>query len=322
MKKVSVEEFSFSVNYDDGSAQLKAFRFIPDNPDSSLPPVVFNSGYTGGVSMYGQLMGNALAKKGYVVTTYDVSGFFSNRAVRNTFWKDDKLLTNVSLEDQTTELLALIAVAREHAGRMPIVISWAMGSVASLAAVNRLAAAGGEQIPLYVPMSYTRLRNLQNLRADAAGADEALLALGEDDAIPSFDTGTEQTKLGYYPLDPNTQEYVHEQLGSYTHAGGADDWPGVQFVTAKSYQSYVKFDPESEINPAAGNYPPALIIHGANNSLHMPKESERLFQAYPDQKGNSLWIVEDMEHGQQLMADHPIFRKLIDCIDAHYRSLS
>lgn len=322
MNKVNVEELTFTVNYTDGSEQLKASRFIPENPDNSLPPVVFNSGYTGGVSMYGQLMGNALAAQGYIVTTYDVSGFFSNRTVRNTFWKDDKLLTNVSLEDQTIELLALIAVAREHAGRMPIVISWAMGSVASLAAVNRLAAAGGEQIPLYVPMSYTRLRNLQNLRADAAGADKALFALEEDNAIPIFDTGTEQTKLGYYPLDPNTQDYVNEQLGSYTHAGGADDWPGVQFVTARSYQSYVKFDPESEINAAKGSYPPALIIHGANNSLHMPKESQRLFEAYPDQEGNALWIVEAMEHGQQLTADDPIFRKLIDGIDAHYRSLS
>jgi len=321
MSKVSLEEFSFTVDYDEGSEQLKAYRFIPETPDASLPPVVFNSGFTGGVSMYGQLVGNALAARGYTVSTYDVTGFFTNKAVRNTITSVGQTLTNVSLEDQTTELLALIDAARQHAGRMPVVISWAMGSVASLAAVNAMVAAGGEQLPLYVPMNYTNLRNLQGLRADIEGADQALMALAEDAGIPPFDTGTEATKLGYYPLDPNTQAYVNEQLGDYTDAAGADHWPGCALITAKSYQSYVKFDPEAELDASKGTYPPALIVHGAINTLHMPEESQRLFAAYPGEKGDAPLIVENMEHGQQMVADSPVYQGLIAQVDARIRSL-
>ena len=321
MNKVSVEEFSFTVDYAEGSEQLKAYRFNPEMPDASLPPVVFNSGFTGGVSMYGQLVGNALAERGYVVTTYDVTGFFTNKTVRNTFALAGQTLTNVSLEDQTTELLALVEAARQQAGRMPVVISWAMGSVASLAAVNKMVAAGGEQLPLFVPMNYTNLRNLQRLRKDIEGADQALMALSEEAGIPPFDTGTEATKLGYYPLDTNTQAYVNEQLGDYTDAGGADHWPGCVLVTAKSYQSYVNFDPEAELDGSKGTYPPALIVHGANNTLHMPEESKRLFAAYPGEKGDEPLILAGMEHGQQMVADSPVYQGLIEQIDARIRSL-
>lgn len=321
MTKVNVEAFDFTVEYTDGSQTLKAYRFVPENINKELPPVVFNSGFTGGVSMYGQLVGNALGALGYSVTTYDVSGFFTNKTVRNTIKQGEQTVTNVSLEDQTIELLALIKATREQSGRMPVVISWAMGSVASLAAVNRMVAAGGEQLPLYVPLSYTNLRNLQGLRADITGADAAIMALDDNAAIPPFDTGTEATKLGYYPLDPNTQDYVNEQLGDYTDAAGADHWPGCEVVTAKSYKTYVSFDPESEIDAAKGVYPPALIIHGAINTLHMPEESIRLFNTYPGEKGDSALIVDGMEHGQQMIADSPVFHSWIAKVDERVRSL-
>lgn len=319
MTNITTKEIDFAVKYADQTLKLKGTVFTPENADASLPPVVFNSGFTGGVSMYGQLFGRALAARGYRVMTYDVAGFFTNKLIRNTIKAGDQLITNVSLEDQKDEVLGAVQWARENFGQMPVVASWAMGSVASLGAVAELAAAGGEQIRFWVPMSYTNIRKLQGLRADQAAADAAILQLADDAAIPPFDTGTEATRVGYYPLDPDTQAYVDQQLGGYTEAGGADRWPGCTHVTAKSYKSYVAYNPEQAIEGANG-FPPALIIHGADNTLHMPAESERLHRQYPGDAGPAALIIKGMQHGQQNQVDSPVFATIIRSIDEAIRA--
>jgi pimeloyl-ACP methyl ester carboxylesterase len=323
MTNLIEEEITFTVPYRDGTHQLRGRVFLPASPSAEqqkLPPVVFNSGFTGGASMYGQLMGKALAERGYRVMTYDVAGFFKNKDVRNTTRRGDLTVTNVSLEDQKDEVLAAISWTKDRFGRMPVVASWAMGSVASLAAVAELARAGGDQVPYYVPMSYTRMSALQNLRADKEAAHAALMELPDDEPVPPFDTGTEATKLGYYPLDPATQAYVDEQLGSYTEADGVERWPGCSAVTAKSYKECLAFDPEAQLAGASGRFPPALIIHGAENTLHMPEESVRLHQVYPGQKTRAPLLIAGMEHGQQLSAENVVFRYMIESIDRGIRT--
>ncbi|WP_210339508.1 amidohydrolase family protein [Ensifer sp. ENS08] len=319
MTDILIEDIQFPVAYGDATINLVGRVFRPASPDANLPPVVFNSGFTGGVSMYGQLFGRAFAERGYRVMTYDVAGFFTNKDVRNTADQDGITVTNVSLVDQTAEVLAAVRWAKANFGAMPVVASWAMGSVASLAAIVDLAKQGKDQIAFWVPMSYTSISALQELRADKAAADAAIKELADDAAIPPFDTGTDLTKVGYYPLDADTQEYVDRQLGAYTEAGGVDRWPGCSHVTAKSYKEYVEFNPENDLNGGAG-YPPALIVHGAENTLHMPEESIRLHSVYPGNAGEKALIIEGMMHGQQNQADNPIFHRLIKEIDQAIRS--
>lgn len=317
------EDILFPVKYADATLELKGRVYRPaqvDEANKNLPPFVFNSGFTGGVSMYGQLMGKALSSKGYTVMTYDVAGFFSNKNIRNTRQQGGQTVTSVSLEDQKAELLSAIAWTRQRFGRMPAVTSWAMGSVASLAVVAELACAGGEQIAFYAPLSYTRMDSLQNLRADKAGAHRDISALDDDAAIPPFDTGTEATRLGFYPLDVDTQAYVNVQLGDYTDAGGAEHWPGCTHVTAKSYKDCLAFDPEAQLSVIQGTFPPALIVHGTANTLHMPEESVRLHKVYPGTKGDAVFLIEGMQHGQQLTADNPLFLHMIDNIDRSVRA--
>ncbi|NTB97241.1 alpha/beta hydrolase [Agrobacterium tumefaciens] len=320
MTDIITNDISFPVTFDNATLNLAGRTFQPANPDKTLPPIVFNSGFTGGVSMYGQLFGRALAGQGYRVMTYDVAGFFTNKDVRNTAKTDGITVTNVSLVDQTAEVLGAIAWVKENFGALPVVASWAMGSLASLAAIVELANQGKEQIPFWVPMSYTSIDALQGLRADKAGADAGIKALADDAAIPPFDTGTEATKLGYYPLDPDTQEYVDRQLGGYTEVGGVDRWPGCSHVTANSYKEYVSFNPEKELKGNSGKFPPALIVHGAQNTLHMPAESVRLHANYPGRAGDKPLIIEGMMHGQQNQVENPIFQKLIKDIDQAIRA--
>ncbi|MBN6774520.1 alpha/beta hydrolase [Pseudomonas granadensis] len=324
MTTITTRNINFSVKYNDASLILKGMLFQPEQRDAAsqkLPPIIFNSGFTGGVTMYGQLFGRALAALGYRVMTYDVAGFFSNKHIRNTLESGDKVITHVILEDQKDEVLGAVAWARENFGEMPVVASWAMGSVASLGAVAELAAAGAEQIRFWVPMSYTNIRTLQALRTDQAAADAAIKQLADDVPIPPFDTGTDETRLGYYPLDRETQAYVDQQLGGYTEAGGADRWPGCTYVTAKSYKTYVQYDPEQSIEGAKG-FPPALIIHGADNTLHMPSESVRLHQNYPGDAGPNALIISHMQHGQQNQAGNPVFESMIQSIDEAIRTRS
>lgn len=320
MTDIIIEDISFPVAFGDATINLAGRVFQPIASDKALPPVIFNSGFTGGVSMYGQLFGRALAERGYRVMTYDVAGFFTNKNVRNTVKKDGVTVTNVSLVDQTAEVLAAIRWAKEKFGAMPAVASWAMGSLASLAAIVELAKQGDEQITFWVPMSYTSIDALQDLRADKAAADAAIRNLADDAAIPPFDTGTEATRLGYYPLDQDTQEYVDRQLGGYTEVGGVDRWPGCTHVTAKSYKEYVDFDPEKDLQGNAGKLPPALIVHGAQNTLHMPSESIRLHKNYPGRAGDNPLIIDGMMHGQQNQVENPIFQQLIKNIDQAIRA--
>lgn len=325
MTEIREETITFPVDYGDGVVELEGRIYEPASlteDQKRLLPLVFNSGFTGGVAMYGQLFGKALARRGYRVMTYDVAGFFFNKAKRNTAERDGQTVTNVSLADQKAEVLAALDYGKMRFGRVPAVASWAMGSVASLAAVAELAASGGEQVPFYVPMSYTRMSALQDLRADKAAAHRDISALADDAPVPPFDTGTAETRLGYYPLDPDTQAYVDRQLGSYTDAAGADRWPGCVTVTAKSYKEGLAFDPEAGLAAATGRFPPALIVHGARNTLHMPEESKRLHRVYPGQKSDAPLIVKDMEHGQQLNTDSPVFQFLIDNIDRGLRSVA
>jgi len=319
------EDISFPVHYHnavcEAVCQLRGRVFRPATPSDEqkrLPPVVFNSGFTGGASMYGQLVGRALAGRGYRVMTYDVAGFYQNKAVRNTHQSDDgRTVTEISLADQRDEVLAAIAWTRARFGQMPVVASWAMGCVASLAAVVELARAGNEQVPSYVPMNYTNMRALQGLRADQDAVHESLMALADAAAIPPFDTGTDATRLGYYPLDPATQIYVDQQLGGYTEVEGVERWPGCTWISAGSYKDSVAFDPEGALGKVgADSLPPALIIHGANNTLHAPDESVRLHRAWPGPKTAQALLMDGMAHGQEMAAEHSVFQALMARIDS------
>lgn len=314
---IGIEDIVFTVNYGDEEIDLTGQVFRPRNfeeKSNSLPPIVFNSGFAGGVSMYGQLFGRALAERGYCVMTYDVAGFYTNKHARNIVQQGDLTLTNVSLEDQKDEVLGAIAWTQKTFGRMPAVVSWAMGGTASLAAIAQLARAGGPQVAFYAPLNYTRISSLQNLRADKAAAHASLMALADDDAIPPFDTGTQKTRLGFYPLDTDTQAYVDEQLGAYTEAASVERWPGCSHMTASSYKDYVAFDPEAGLNGSAG-FPPALIVHGADNTLHLPEEAVHLHGVYPGDATDGPYIIGGMAHGQQNQPDNAIFRQMIDQID-------
>lgn len=146
MTSIRSKEITFAVHYGDATLNLKGWLFEPDLPACDrLPPIVFNSGFTGGVSMYGQLFGRALAARGYRVMTYDVAGFFSNKYVRNTLKAGGIEITQVILEDQRDEVLGAVAWVRETLGEMPVVASWALGAVASLGAMAQLAAAGASR---------------------------------------------------------------------------------------------------------------------------------------------------------------------------------
>ncbi|WP_212591748.1 hypothetical protein [Bordetella genomosp. 2] len=91
-------------------------------------------------------------------------------------------------------------------------------------------------------------------------------------------------------------------------------------MSARSYKEGIGFDPEAGLGAAAGRFPPALIIHGARNTLHMPGESIRLHHAYPGQKQDRPLLIEDMEHGQQMASGHPVFRYMIGQIDQGIRA--
>lgn len=63
-----------------------------------------------------------------------------------------------------------------------------------------------------------------------------------------------------------------------------------------------------------------MIIHGADNTLHRPSESERLYRHYPGDAGEGALIIPLMQHGQQNQANNPLFRAMIHSIDEAIRA--
>lgn len=320
MSASTVAESWWTFTLPDGprSGELRACTFEPQQvPDRAATgsSVVFTSGFTGGVAMYGSLVGHALARRGHKVTTYDIAGFFTNRDARG----DDRSVTEVDLDDQEDELLALIEQVRRRDGMSPALLSWAMGATVALGAVSRLAKDGGPVLPLFVPMNYTRMTALQRLRADPVRAHLDLVALDGYTGVAPFDVGTEATRLGFYPLDPETQAYVDGQLGDYTEDAGVERWPGCSLISARSYVRAVDYDPEQRFEARDGGFPEVLIVHGENNTLHDPKESERLHRRYPGPRDEGPLLVPGMQHGQQMVAGDPVFEGLMAIIDARLR---
>lgn len=111
-----------------------------------------------------------------------------------------------------------------------------------------------------------------------------------------------------------------DQVRQLNGAGGAEHWPGCTHVTSKSYKDCLAFDPEAQLPAIQGKFPPALIVHGTANTLHMPEESVRLHKVYPGPKGDAALLIKDMQHGQQLTADNPLFLHMIDNIDRSVRA--
>lgn len=313
----TIEESWWTFRVHDGplSLELEACTFAAQDLAPPGTSVVFTSGFTGGVAMYGRLVGHALAHRGHRVTTYDVAGFFTNRDARG----KDRHVTEVDPEHQEQELLALIERTRERDGVTPALVSWAMGATVAIGAVCTLAHAGGPVLPLVVPMNYTRMTALQRLREDPVRAHLDLVALDGSVGVAPFDVGTEATRLGFYPLDPQTQAYVDAQLGDYTEDAGVDRWPGCALVSARSYVRAVAYDPEGRLDPGIGTFPEVLIVHGADNTLHDPQESVRLHDRWPGPKDDRAFLVAGMQHGQQMTAGDPVFEGLMDAIDARLR---
>jgi hypothetical protein len=78
--------------------------------------------------------------------------------------------------------------------------------------------------------------------------------------------------------------------------------------------------PCQRIRSALPSFPPAPIIHGADNTLHMPSESVRLHQNYPGDAGTNALIISHIQHGQQNQVDSPMFKSMIQSIDEATRA--
>lgn len=328
-KHYTQENVTIPVTYpgDKNASLFKATVFKPANPTKEQQhrtPILFNSGFTGGVSMYGQLMGKALSKLGYTVVTYDVAGYYSNKKLRNSKTHNGQEVTRVSLKDQQQELVDALKWVGKTYGKTPALISWAMGSTASLGAITELAAGkSADQVPVFVPLQYTNMKNLQGLRGKNANAhDVELRKLAKADTwspTPVFDL-TNNKQPGFYPLDPGTDTYTQKQLTGYTITNGAEErWPGSQSISAGSYVEAVEYNPEKTLSKAnKKNLPYLLPIHGANNPLHAPSETKRLASKYPGNKHQALFIA-GMGHGGEMEEKNPVFKRVIDHIDRTLR---
>lgn len=318
-KQNDVVVVKIPIQYADGERNLSVYIYMPKKPSAGQPakhPVLFVSGFTGGVSMYGRLMADALTDRGHPVVTYDVAGFYSNADVKNRWQvQDGSSVTRVSIIDQKQEVEDIISWCRAKFGSAPVLVTWAMGCLAGLQAIISLKDKSKPNVPLFIPMQYSSMHELQKLRSSPRIVN-SIMSLPAATPIPVFDLGTSETILGFYPLDIETQRYTSTQLREYTAAMGVQTWPGCDYISAGSLRECLNSNVEEALRAMVDEELPMLFpIHGHDNTLHNPEETKRLFAIYPGQKAELPILIQGLQHGQQMERGNDTFKTVISLIE-------
>lgn len=253
------------------------------------PALVVLSGYQGLKGIHPARFARALVPAGFVCLAFDYRGFGASEGPRG------RLVPQEQVEDARAAVAFLAAQPEVDPDRIGV-LGWALGGgvaiaasaddphVHAVAAVNAIGDGGRSVRSMHDDESWARLRA-------ALTEDRARRAVeGASRRVPTFDV---------VRLDEVTRRYVDEEL--YREPGfGAD-------VTLESTELLLRFRPELVVDRVAPR--PLLLVHGAENRLHPPAESDELLRRAGDPK--ELVLLEGAGHCEWMYDDHPTFLSLV-----------
>jgi pimeloyl-ACP methyl ester carboxylesterase len=263
--------------------------YRPDGPDGPLPAVVTASGYTGLKDIHPARFARALTVAGYACLAFDYRGHGYSEGQRG------RLVPQEQVEDVRAAVSFLASRPEVDAQRIGV-IGWALGGgvviaeaaddprVAAVVTCNALGDGERSIRPQHDSESWSRLQGyLEQDRTERSRT-------GRSRTVPPF-------HIVRLDLDPVTDGYVGEELYKTPGYVSAD-------VTVDSAEAYLRFRPEDAVHRIAPR--PLLLIHGADNHLHSPEESRRLYEAAGEPK--ELLLLEGAGHTEYMFDEHPTFQ--------------
>lgn len=257
-----------------------------------LPAVVACSGYQGLKVIHPARFARALVPHGYVVLGFDYRGFGRSDGERG------RLVPQDEVEDVRAGISFLETRPEVDAERIALV-GWALGGgvVIAEAADDERVRAVAACNPIGDGWRSTRFMHDEETwqrLLDRIAEDRRHRALnGHSQLVHPFEV---------VRLDTVTKGYVDEEL--YKAAGFGSD------VTLEAAECLLRFHPERVVHRIAPR--PLLLIHGADNELHSPEESEALYANAQEPK--QLVLLDGKGHTEWMFDDDPTFLRLRDAL--------
>lgn len=289
-----------SVHFYSDGLRLDADLFAPRNlaPGDRAPALVTCSGYQGLKVIHPARFARSFVRHGYVCLAFDYRGFGRSEGKRG------RLVPQEQVEDVRAAISFLETVPGVDPDRM-MLIGWALGGgvavaeaaddprVRAVATVNGIG--DGER-------SIRSMHDEDSWKAllDCVETDRRRRAVeGNSKLVDPFEV---------VRLDTVTGGYVAAEL---TKADGFGSE-----VSLESVDYLLRFHPEAMVDRIAPR--PVLVVHGSENRLHLPEESEELYRRAREPKRQLL--LEGSGHTEWMFDDHPTFQQLVVSILEFFES--
>lgn len=283
-----------SVGFFSERLKLDGDLYLPEDltPGEKCPAVIVCSGYQGLKDIHPARFARALVTHGYACLAFDYRGFGNSQGERG------RLVPQDQIEDVRAALSFMETVTEVDAERISL-IGWALGGGVAIAAaaddsrvravITINAIGDGERAARSMHDEQSWRELLERTSTDRWR--ETLW--GESELVQPF-------KI--VPLDDVTRGYVDEQLYGMEGFG--------QGVTLESADFILRFRPERIVDRLAPR--PLLLIHGAENRLHPPEESEEIYRLAKEPK--EIVLLEDAGHTEWAFDDHPTFQRVVELV--------
>lgn len=264
--------------------------YLPDEPDRDsgrgYPGVVVCSGYQGLKDIHPARFARSLTEHGYAVLAFDYRGFGFSEGERG------RLIPQEQVEDVRSSISFLQTVPEIDADRIAVV-GWALGGAVAIAEAaddSRVCAVAAIQ-PIGDGERSTRAMHDE-------GSWESLLERIAADRLERC-MGRRSERVNPFEiirLDPVTREYVNEQLYK-AHGFGSP-------VSLESADHLLRFRPDDVVARISPR--PLLLMHGAENGLHLPEESQHLLERAGEPK--RLELLEGKGHTEWMFDSDPTYQ--------------
>lgn len=277
--------------------RLDADLHLPDGDGAAAPyPVVVPaSGYQGLKVIHPERFARALTRRGYAVLAFDYRGFGSSEGERG----------RLVPQDWVQDVRAAVDRVSGHPELDPervATLGWGLGGgvvVAEAADDPRVRAVVACNA---IADGYRSTRNMHD-----TATWERLLDRVVADRVHRATTGrseiTSPWDIVRLDLDERTDGYVDEQLYKAPGFGSG--------VTLESADHLLRFRPVEVVHRIAPR--PLLLVHGAENRLHMAEEAQDLYAAAGEPR--RLELLEGRGHTEWMFDDHPEFVRVMDLVD-------
>jgi alpha-beta hydrolase superfamily lysophospholipase len=276
--------------------RLDADLHLPDGDHAGPYPVVVPaSGYQGLKVIHPERFARALTRRGYAVLAFDYRGFGSSEGERG------RLVPQEWVQDVRAAVDRVSGHPQLDPERVAT-LGWGLGGgvvVAEAAEDPRVRAVVACNA---IADGYRSTRNMH----DTESWERLLARVAADRARRATSGRSEITSpwdIVRLDLDERTDGYVDEQLYKAPGFGSG--------VTLESADYLLRFRPVEVVHHIAPR--PLLVVHGAENRLHLAEEAQDLFDAAGEPR--RLELLDGRGHTEWMFDDHPEFVRVMDLVD-------